>query len=113
MCSAVATELPPYFWTTIPKDLSSRPLVTHSLAHSPRTRTGVPPPVPNPRDKDRDARLVTAGRRAGQSVNGRGKAERRKEILDGRLTEVDPSGWSRGHARRDRGDTVRSPLRPG
>jgi hypothetical protein len=23
MCSAVATELPPYFWTMIPKDVST------------------------------------------------------------------------------------------
>ena len=23
MCSAVATELPPYFWTTMPKDVTS------------------------------------------------------------------------------------------
>src|SRR5918997_2293198 len=33
MCSAVATELPPYFWTTIPKGVSA-----HSVAHPPRGR---------------------------------------------------------------------------
>src|SRR5215210_3025773 len=32
MCSAVATELPPYFWTMIPKDVSTL-LVLRGLAH--------------------------------------------------------------------------------